>query len=251
MNLDTIVNSHLALLRHEQSQTLLINAAFEQSFSAEMFSPAYWQAQNAITGSAQGRGTTYFVQHQDHHWVLRHYYRGGLIGKLIHDSYLFTGLNNTRAIQEYLLLAQLHSWQLPAPRPIACRVKRTGLYYQADIISERISGAEDLYTRLLREPVSDTLWQKIGETIALFHQKQVYHHDLNIHNILLDEHNKVWLIDFDQGQIKTGSGWQQDNMSRLLRSFNKEKTKHSNMHWQEGDWQTLLNSYQQGLTQSE
>ena len=63
------------------------------NFSPEMLSAQYWQEKDAITGSAQGRGTTWFIKYVDSnnsqpkHWVLRHYYRGGLIGKLINDSY--------------------------------------------------------------------------------------------------------------------------------------------------------------------
>ena len=56
------------------------------NFSPDMLSARYWQENNAVTGTAQGRGTTWFVQHgnnaQAKQWVLRHYYRGGLIGKI-------------------------------------------------------------------------------------------------------------------------------------------------------------------------
>ncbi|WP_245961365.1 3-deoxy-D-manno-octulosonic acid kinase [Thalassotalea euphylliae] len=247
MNLDAIVNSGLASLVKEPHQWLLYNKQFAHLLNNEMFDSDYWQNQNAVTGSAQGRGTTYFVKCEGHDWVLRHYYRGGLIGKLIHDSYLYTGINNTRAVKEHILLSQLEQWKLPAPRPVACRIRRSGLSYRADIISERINNAEDLYTRLLREPVTDELWQRIGKTIAAFHQKGVYHHDLNIHNILLDDKQQVWLIDFDQGEIRSGGNWQQANMARLLRSFHKEKTKHPAVHWQDAQWQLLEQSYQQTL----
>ena len=232
----------------QQSQWLLYSTQFTHLLNSDMFDSDYWQQRNGIVGSAQGRGTTYFVACEQEQWVLRHYYRGGLIGKLINDSYLFTGIKNTRAIKEHLLLTQLQEWQLPAPRPVACRIKRKGLSYSADILSERIKNAEDLYTRLLRTPVSIELWQQIGKTIGAFHKRGVYHHDLNIHNILLDDRDKVWLIDFDQGAIKEGTRWQQDNMARLLRSFNKEKNKHNSLCWQSADWQYIEQSYQQALT---
>lgn len=248
LNLDAIVNSGLASLVKEPNQWLLYSTQFTHLLNNAMFDGSYWHAKGGITGTAQGRGTTYFIKCEEHNWVLRHYYRGGMIGKLIHDTYLFTGINNTRAIKEHILLSQLAQWQLPAPRPVACRIRRSGLGYQADIISERINNAEDLYTRLLREPVSHELWQRIGETIAAFHRKGVYHHDLNIHNILLDDNEQVWVIDFDQGEIRSGDNWQQGNIARLLRSFHKEKTKHPTMHWQDENWQLLLQSYQQALT---
>ena len=64
--------------------------------------------------------------------------------------------------------------------------------------------------------------EKIGQTIAKFHHHQIYHHDLNIHNIMLDIENEVWLIDFDKCGIRQGSNWKNSNMARLKRSFEKE-----------------------------
>ena len=45
----------------------------------KMFTGQYWKTQNAITGQATGRGTTYFFKHNKNEYVLRHYRRGGLI----------------------------------------------------------------------------------------------------------------------------------------------------------------------------
>ncbi|NMP33087.1 3-deoxy-D-manno-octulosonic acid kinase [Thalassotalea sp. M1531] len=242
-----MVKSGQASLHQSSNQWCLFNTKLVTDFDSKMLQPDFWQSTNAVTGTAQGRGTTYFVTHQDSHWVLRHYYRGGLIGKLLTDSYLYLGLAKTRAIQEYLLLAQLTQWQLPAPTPIACQITRSGIHYKGDILTDRINNANDLYTILKTSNVSEGLWKKIGVTIARFHLKKVNHHDLNIHNILIDDSEKVWLIDFDQGSIKQGDGWQQSNIDRLLRSFRKELAKNPSMHWQETDWQLLINSYQQAM----
>jgi len=244
LNLDAIVKSGFASLTQSTNQWALIDTSMCNIDPVNLFNIAYWQKNNAITGTAQGRGTTYFIQQGNQEWVLRHYYRGGLIGRLVSDSYLYLGLAQTRAIKEYLLLAQLQQWKLPAPAPIACNVSKHGLHYKADIITARIAQARDLYTLLKAESLSEEMWHKIGRTIGRFHQNQVYHHDLNIHNILIDHNNDVWLIDFDQGAIKTGKHWQQANMNRLLRSFHKEKNKNPNMHWIELDWQPLLDGYQ-------
>ncbi|WP_448212512.1 3-deoxy-D-manno-octulosonic acid kinase [Colwellia sp. MEBiC06753] len=244
MNLDAIVNSGQAILKQSPQHWWLINAEIASDFDPNMFSADFWQQRNAVTGTATGRGTTYFVQFNNRHWVLRHYYRGGLIGKIIHDSYWFSGLKNTRAIEEYLLLAYLNQQQLPAPKPIACQIIKSGMHYRADLISARIEHAEDLSTLLTKQTLSETLWGKIGETIAKFHQHQVYHHDLNIHNILIDNNQKIWLIDFDQGAIKSGEGWKQSNIERLHRSFVKEKNKNAQLNWQQAQWQYLLNGYQ-------
>ena len=98
------------------------------TFVPNMLDVSYWQKESAITGSAQGRGTTWFIKYTDKlskqtkHWVLRHYYRGGLIGKIINDSYWFTSQENTRAAREFSLLSHMQKLALPAPKPVACRV---------------------------------------------------------------------------------------------------------------------------------
>lgn len=213
-------------------------------FNKNMLSADYWQQQNAITGTAQGRGTTYFIKHLASDWVLRHYYRGGLIGKVIHDSYLFTGFEKTRAAQEFNLLKTLSTLNLPAPKPIAYQVRKSTFTYQADILTGRITDAQDLVAILSTNAISEEIWQKIGCCIKAFHQHGIYHHDLNAHNILIDKDEKVWLIDFDRGeQRQPNQKWQQANLDRLLRSFNKENEKLSKFHWQADNWQLLLEGY--------
>ena len=61
---------------------------------------------------------------------------------------------------------------------------------------------------------------------------------------LIDDKEKVWLIDFDQGEQRDPQQtWQQANLNRLLRSFNKENAKLPVFHWQADNWQFLLEGY--------
>ena len=220
------------------------------SFLPEMLDGEYWQEKNAIVGSAQGRGTTWFIATKNassgvRNWVLRHYYRGGLIGKVINDQYLYTGIENTRAAREFNLLKIMRSLGLPAPKPVAFRVTKHGLFYRADLLSSRIENAEDLVGILSKKTIDESLWQKIGQVIKAFHQHSIYHHDLNAHNILVDGENQVWLIDFDRGEQRDNQDkWPADNMARLLRSFRKEKVRVTSFQWQESNWQALLSGYQ-------
>ncbi len=218
-----------------------------ENFQESMLDAHYWQAQNAITGSAQGRGTTWFIQtSHNQHWVLRHYYRGGLIGKFNKDSYWYRSQSTTRAAQEFNLLKQLQQLNLPAPKPIAYRVVRKGLFYHADLLSSRINNAQDLVAILTEQSISDILWKKIGATIKRFHDHKIYHHDLNAHNILIDANDNVFLIDFDRGELRNShnsQAWQQANMARLHRSFLKESNQLAQFHWQAEQWSSLLEGY--------
>jgi len=235
---------------HQGNTYCLYNSDVVANFHPEMLSSQYWHTKGAITGSAQGRGTTWFIRYlcsakPEQHWVLRHYYRGGLIGKVINDSYWFSSQKNTRAVREFTLLGFMQTLKLPAPKPIACKVVKHGLFYQADLLSSRIEQAQDLVAILSKEVISKALWHKIGSTIKRFHEHNIYHHDLNAHNILINEQKQVFLIDFDRGEIRNENqqSWQQANMARLQRSFNKELNQLDKFYFSDKNWQFLLEGY--------
>lgn len=210
----------------------------------QCFEPGYWQQNNAVIGSAKGRGTTWFLRGQQLEMALRHYYRGGLFGKLIHDHYWFSGWEQTRSMAEFRLLQHLSEAGVRVPRPVAAQVKRKLCVYQADLLTEKVPGAKDLVAILQNSSLPQEIWYQIGKMIQLMHRSGVCHTDLNAHNILLDEQNQVWLIDFDKCYLAKGDSWQQSNLDRLYRSFVKEVDK-VQIEWNEQAWQWLLQGYQQ------
>ncbi|WCE29842.1 3-deoxy-D-manno-octulosonic acid kinase [Vibrio sp. SCSIO 43137] len=215
----------------------LLNEQPEKSFDI-----GYWQHKGLVLGSAQGRGTTWFVQLDKLQAALRHYRRGGLFGKIVKDHYWFSGWKNSRSYQEYLLLQKLIEAGVSVPRPVAARTIKKNLCYQADLLSEKIENAQDLVSVLQQQVVSEQLYHAIGTEVRKMHDVQVNHTDLNIHNILIDNNQKVWLIDFDKCSFQQGNFWKQSNLNRLKRSFNKEKSKR-NIFWQESDFEALLDGY--------
>ncbi|MGS0675350.1 3-deoxy-D-manno-octulosonic acid kinase [Shewanella sp. 125m-1] len=223
-----------------------------QDIEPTWFGADFWREKSAVTGSSKGRYTTWFVDasciaSEQNQWVLRHYYRGGLIEKISRDQYLFTGLEKTRAVAELALLETLYQQGFAVPKPIAANVERSGLFYRADLIIERVEGAEDLVARLSKTTMTTEQWQTLGEAIAEFHHHGVYHADLNAKNILICD-DKFYLIDFDRGELrKPNTQWQQANMSRLLRSFRKELSKLATLAFTEENWLQLHQAYQAKL----
>ncbi|MHA2877333.1 3-deoxy-D-manno-octulosonic acid kinase [Vibrio campbellii] len=207
-----------------------------------LFDAGYWQEQGKILGSASGRGTTWFVQLDSMQAALRHYRRGGLFGKLVKDQYWFSGWEQTRSAQELNLLQILIDAGVNVPRPIAAQAVKTGLTYQADLLSERIPNARDLVSILQEKPLTEVMYQKVGQEIAKMHRANVNHTDLNIHNILIDDQDKVWIIDFDKCCQQSDGDWKQSNLDRLKRSFLKELKKRK-IHWREGDFKFLRGGY--------
>lgn len=218
-----------------------------EKINANYFDAEFWRRQNAIVGEERGRGTTYFIAHQGKHLVLRHYLRGGLMGKLVHDHYLFQNTDSTRSLNEFKVLEYLIAQGLPTARPVAAQVKRKGMCYQADIIVERIPNAQDLVKHLQTQAQDEQFYRQLGELVARFHQHGVHHADLNIKNILCDAAGKLWLIDFDKGQLNChDSDKQLGSLMRLKRSFEKERERHG-IHFKDENWQSLEQSYQAAM----
>ena len=208
----TEINKHCFILTDEaQDATALAN----------LFEPNYLQQNNLIIGSAMGRAKVNIFDFKQQHNVLRHYRRGGLVSKILDDHYAWTGLKNTRAYKEFDLLLKLQALGLPTSPPLAARVKRSGLTYSADLITLHVAETETLATRLTTQNTAP--WQAIGETIALFHNNQIYHDDLNAHNILINKSEEIFIIDFDKGKVAKGKQWQPGNLERLHRSLRKVK----------------------------
>ena len=226
----------------EGNAHIWFDPAFLTEDVAQSFSPSFWQEKNAVTGSAQGRGTTWFVQTPTGSVALRHYCRGGLIGKWIKETYFFTGWEGTRSYKEFVLLRYLREKGVSVPRPIGARVVRQFFLYKADLLIEKIEGASDLLDVLRSGPLTMRQYQQIGKLIRKLHDVGVCHSDLNIHNIMLDDKGEFWLIDFDKSGLRSGKGWKKANLERLHRSFRKEK-KQCDIFWREMDWHSILRGY--------
>lgn len=223
------------------NQTIWYDETLLKEDPKRVFDAEFWQNAGKVIGSAQGRGTTWFVQTETIEAALRHYRRGGLFGKLVEDSYLFSSWEKTRSYQEFQLLNTLIEAGVNVPRPIAARTVKSGVTYKADLLSEKITNARDLVSILMERPLPAEMYQKVGLEIRKMHDVQVNHTDLNIHNILIDEHDKVWIIDFDKCYQQSGEYWKKGNLDRLKRSFLKEVGK-SGIIWTNKDFEFLLQS---------
>ncbi|MCS6100348.1 3-deoxy-D-manno-octulosonic acid kinase [Shewanella baltica] len=248
------MNAQIQIIKTAQGHMALCQDT-PKDIAPAWFAVDFWRAKDAVVGSSKGRYTTWFVAFEHSHWVLRHYWRGGLMEKFSKDAYVYTGLENTRAMAELRLLNILYHEDFAVPKPIAANIVRDGLFYRADIIIERVEGAEDLVAKLSKGIISTEQWQALGATIAQFHLRGVYHADLNAKNILFQPAQtapitpeRFYLIDFDRGALKTPSPqWQQSNLDRLLRSFNKEQGKLPSLAFTADNWSSLMMGYKAAM----
>ena len=217
-------------------------------FNADLISDIeVFFAENLSVNSTNNlaRGTAHTVKHEGHVFILKHYHRGGLVASISKDRYLWSGINSTRAVREFELLKKLRDEDLPVPEPVAARVSRNGfLFYQCDLVTMQIQNTRTLSDILSEQHLSPADWKALGLCIRNFHDKHVYHADLNASNILLDADRNIYLIDFDKGEIRKGGVvWKQEVLARLRRSLYKFKAGHDTFYFADDNWSDLINAY--------
>lgn len=224
---------------------ILYDTDILNQISASAFTAAGWATATAVGGElrSSGRGNTVIVSDGDNEFVLRHYVRGGLPGKLIRDIYLWTGERETRAFSEWYLLNKLYKKGLPVPRPVAARYVKKGPVYRADLLTQRLPGVQSLAGRIIEAPRNRAFWQSIGKGIHDFHAEGVYHADLNAYNIQIDDKGKFFLLDFDRGELREPGIWRQKNIARLHRSLQKIRRMDKRVNFGKAEWNELLEGY--------
>ncbi len=169
-----------------------------------------------------GRGSVAVVDTVLGPLLRRHYLRGGLPRHLLRDRYLWTGVENTRAVCEFRLTRALFELGLPVPEPIAACYWRRWLSYRAALLTRLIPDARTLRERLAAGASPEGELAPVADAIARLHDQQVWHADLNADNVLIDAAGKVWLIDFDRSQADVADASRlAGNLDRLLRSLRK------------------------------
>ena len=224
---------------------ILYDKAIINQISEDRFEPAGWLHSEPLTGShgSGGRGNTMYVGNIPRQFVLRHFRRGGLVGKLVRDRYVWTGEDNTRSFVEWRLLAKLAVNNLRVPRPAAARYCRRGPTYTADIITVRIPEVLPLSQYIALRSRDDEFWRSTGAAIREFHACGVFHADMNAYNLQIDNRGRLWMLDFDRGRLLPPGAWQQKTLDRLHRSLVKVTTLDPRAHFDESNWGALLEGY--------
>ncbi|WP_366071719.1 3-deoxy-D-manno-octulosonic acid kinase [Cobetia sp. Dlab-2-AX] len=239
----------MAVFRNENAH-ILYDGETAPQMTPDWFMPSFWREHDAVTGEAPGRGASLFLdvcrlpaalqpvqttESPARRWALRPYRRGGLIAKLASQRYLYTGLERTRAFAELRLTERLYRQGLPVPEPVGACVWRHGLTYEAALITVLIPGARAFADDLIaletqRLPAGAELPEAVlrlldtaGHAIRGVHDAGLEHVDLNARNLLVDESERVYVIDLDRCQLHaeapTDARWRKNNLSRLGRSL--------------------------------
>jgi len=154
--------------------------------------------------------------------VIKYYRRGGAIRYLIKKRYLKCG--KTRCQIEYELLQKVRSLGINAPEPIAFAYKGR-LFYQCWLVTREIEDHQTL-VQISRsnEEQARMLMKAVIKQVSMLIKNKILHADLHPGNVIVDNKNQVYLLDFDKASIFPGK--KNALRSRYLRRWNRAIQKH-------------------------
>jgi 3-deoxy-D-manno-octulosonic acid kinase len=211
----------------------------------ELFRVGSWASAVPVRGvlRASGRGNTLIVSDGDREFVWRKYIRGGLLGRIIKNTYVWRGEDETRSFREWRLLHKLVAKGINVPPPAAARYRRTAMFYTADLLTVRVPGICSLAQRLVERGVSADFWPSLGRAICGIHDAGIYHADMNAYNVQLDPKDELWLLDFDRGSLSPSGRWKQETLRRQHRSLQKIRQLSDRVRYSDADWELFLQGY--------
>ncbi len=235
-------------IREGATGAILFDAAVSPQVDDAWFEPEAWRERGALRQQQGGRGGVAIIDTPAGECVLRHYRRGGMVAGLMGDRYLWSGADHTRSFVEFRLLARITALGLPSAVPVACRYRRHGLFYEADLITRRIADAQTLAQCLAAGRLDGEMAELVGALVARFHRAGIWHADLNAHNVLVTD-DALYLIDFDRGrQREPAQSWQRANLQRLRRSLVKlGAAAQGEAAFEEALWKPLVYRYERTL----
>jgi 3-deoxy-D-manno-octulosonic acid kinase len=173
---------------------------------------------------ASGRGAAYrVVLPGDVRAVLRLYRRGGVLARVVRETYL--GLR-PRPLRELVLTEEVRRRGVAAPEVLAARVEG-GVAYRGALLTAEVPDATTLgeaLTAASGAPARAALAAAAGRAIGRLHAAGVFHADLNVSNILIRPGPEVVLVDFDRARLTRGPlapRARRQNLARLTRSLAK------------------------------
>lgn len=177
-----------------------------------------------------GRGDMRSVQLADGTTALFRRYRHGGILRSITGMWFFSW--PPRPFRELSITEELRRRGVPTVEVYAaCVGKIAGPFYRGWLVTRQLEGAHDLWAALhsgfCQSVGIEAVLKAVAAAIRRMHREGVYHHDLNLKNILVRSTAagvESHVIDFDKAILLLGQlpvPMAEMNLDRLLRSIGK------------------------------
>ena len=176
-----------------------------------------------------GRGTSWRIALDEKETVIvRHYCRGGLIGRFVRDLYWD---RPPRPWAELICTEVARQRAVPTVEVLAAGVEWVAVgLYRGTLVTREATGFVNLWEWLGTRPAGkerETMAATVAHTIARMHDAGIAHADLNLTNILVQESANLptaLVIDFDRARVFSGPvprHQRERNLHRLRRSLDK------------------------------
>ena len=131
--------------------------------------------------------------------VVKHYRRGGLLANLITQYYLRT--TKTRSQIEFEQMEHVRAKGVRAPKPVAYAYHGT-LVYKAWLVSKEIMHSQTMAELSRTEPnrVANAM-AALNRQVRILVDNRIMHADFHPGNILVDNEQKIHIIDFDKSTV--------------------------------------------------
>ncbi|MDY6791414.1 MAG: lipopolysaccharide kinase InaA family protein [Thermodesulfobacteriota bacterium] len=154
--------------------------------------------------------------------AVKYYHRGGIVRHFIKKRYLKWG--KTRGQKEYELLQKVRNIGISAPEPIAFAYFGR-IFYQAWLVTREIKCHQTLAELSLSNKKRALLTMKhVIQQTAILIENRILHVDLHPGNVIVDNQDRVYILDFDKGSIFSGN--KNVLKSRYIRRWNRAIKKH-------------------------
>lgn len=181
------------------------------------------QTPGAVYGALDGRSAITLDYLDDIGQVaIKHYRRGGLASHLIEQKYV--NLGKPRSQREYNFLKHVRKIGINAPEPIAYAY-RGRLFYSGWLITRHITPSIALSRLGHTDPQrAQQALESVVQQVKRLIQHKILHVDLHPGNIIVDDKDRAYLVDFDKASIFSGS---QDRLrKRYLKRWDRAIRKH-------------------------
>ena len=121
------------------------------------------------------------------------------------------------------MLKRMHELELPVPRPVSIKLSISGFYYNGKIITEEVLNAVNLKKIIISKKINNQMISNIISVLRNLIQNNIFHSDLNINNILIDESLSIYIIDFDNSFFTKRKKLLIKPLDRLIKSIRKEQ----------------------------
>lgn len=205
--------------------------------------PANWDRYLAASDETGGRGGWARISQGDETWILKRLHRGGVLAPLWRGRFLGAG----RLRNNLLLPVVARKRGVATPRIVGVLAREgPATLFRGWLAVAEVRGTMDLARRLaVGQPLEELTRQRIMQAVKKMHDAGIEHRDLNLGNLLLDDHlpPEVTILDLDRAvahEGPLGALLRRRGLDRLQRSYAKLHALHgSPVDWGIDDWPRL------------